>query len=73
MALKYNLTEASIDGTVSAFQRGKGDTWGGGGGCTPPVFPKGSAEIVSFGQDSPFPDIKALAESIKVEEAVCKV
>ncbi len=43
------------------------------GGGTPPVFPKGSAEIVPFGQDSPFLDIKALAESIKVEEAACKL
>ncbi len=29
---------------------------GGVGGGTHPVFPKGSAEIVSFGQHSPFPD-----------------
>jgi hypothetical protein len=34
---------------------------GGVGGGTPPVFPKGSAEIVSFGQHSPFPDIETLA------------
>ena len=46
---------------------------GGVGGGTPLAFPKGSAEIVPFGQDSPFPDIKALAESIKVEEAACKL
>ncbi len=46
---------------------------GGVGGGTPPAFPKGSADIVPFGQDSPFPDIKALAESIKVEEAACKL
>jgi hypothetical protein len=73
MALKYNQTEASINGKVGAFQRGKGDTWGGGvGGGTPPAFPKGSAEIVPFGQDSLFPDIKALAESI-MEETACKL
>jgi hypothetical protein len=29
MALKYNQTEARIDGTIGAFQRGKGDTQGG--------------------------------------------
>jgi hypothetical protein len=46
---------------------------GGVGGGTPPAFPKGSAEIVPFGQDSPFPDIKTLAEGIKVEEAACKL
>ncbi len=46
---------------------------GGVGGGTPPAFPKGSAEIVHLGQDSPFPDIEALAESIKVEEAACKL
>jgi hypothetical protein len=46
---------------------------GGVGGGTPPAFAKGSTEIVPFGQDSPFPDIKALAESIKVEEAACKL
>ncbi len=46
---------------------------GGVSGSTPPAFPKGSAEIVPFGQDSPFPDIKALAESIKVEDATCKL
>jgi hypothetical protein len=46
---------------------------GGVGGGTPPAFPKVSAEIVPFGQDSPFPDIKALAKSIKVEEAACKL
>ncbi len=46
---------------------------GGVGGGTPLAFPKVSAEIVPFGQDSPFPDIKALAESIKVEEAACKL
>jgi hypothetical protein len=45
---------------------------GGVGGGTPPVFQKGSAEIVPFRQDSPFPDIQALAESIKMEEAACK-
>ncbi len=45
----------------------------GVGGGTPPSFPKGSDEIVPFGQDSPFPNIKALAESIKVEEAACKL
>jgi hypothetical protein len=45
----------------------------GVGGSTPPVFPKGSAEIVPFGQDTPFLDIEALAESIKVEEAACKL
>ncbi len=39
---------------------------GGVRGSTPPAFPKGSAEIVPFGQVSPFPDIKALTESIKV-------
>jgi hypothetical protein len=46
---------------------------GGVGGGTPPEFPKGSAEIVPFGQDSPFLGIKALAESIKVEEVICKL
>ncbi len=46
---------------------------GGVGGGTPPAFPKGSAEIAPFGQDSPFPDIKALAESTKEEEAACKL
>ncbi len=47
---------------------------GGVGGGTPPAFLTGSAEIVPFGQDSPFPDIKTLAEGIlKVEEAVCKL
>ena len=46
---------------------------GGVGGGTPPVSPKGSAEILPFGQDSLFLDIKALAESIKVEEAACKL
>jgi hypothetical protein len=73
MALKYNQTKAPIDGTISAFQRGK-NIWGGGvGGGTPPAFPKGSAEIVPFGLDSPLLDIQALAESIKVEEAACKL
>jgi hypothetical protein len=46
---------------------------GGVGGGTPPAFPKGSAEIVPFAQDSLFPDIEALAESIKAEEATCKL
>ncbi len=46
---------------------------GGVGGGTPPVFLKGSAEIVSFGQHSLLPDIKTLAEGIKVEEAACKL
>jgi hypothetical protein len=46
---------------------------GGVGGGTPPAFPKCSTEIVPFGQDSPFLDIKALAESIKVKEAACKL
>jgi hypothetical protein len=46
---------------------------GGVGGGTPPVFPKGSAEIVPFGQNSLFPDIKTLADGIKVEEAACKL
>ena len=46
---------------------------GGVCGGTPPAFPKSSAEIVSFGQHSPFPDIKTLAEGIKVEEAACKL
>ena len=46
---------------------------GGISGSTPPAFPKGSTEIVPFGQDSPFPDIEALAESIKVKEAAFKL
>ncbi len=46
---------------------------GGVGGGTPPAFPKGSAEIVPFGQNSPFPDIETSAEGIKVEEAACKL
>jgi hypothetical protein len=46
---------------------------GGVSGSTPPAFPKGSAEIVLFGQDSPFLDIKALAESITVEETTCNL
>jgi hypothetical protein len=46
---------------------------GGVGGGTPPVFPKGSAEIVPFGQDTLFPDIKTLAEGIKVELTACKL
>jgi hypothetical protein len=46
---------------------------GGVGGGTPPAFPKGSAEIVPFGQDSLFPDIETLAEGIKVEEAAWKL
>ena len=46
---------------------------GGVCGGTPPAFPKSSAEIVSFGQHSPFPDVKTLAEGIKVEEAACKL
>jgi hypothetical protein len=73
MALKYNQTAARMDGTIGAFQRDGGDTWGGVGGGTPPAFPKGSAEIVPFGQDSPFLDIETLAEGIKVEEAACKL
>jgi hypothetical protein len=74
MALKYNQIKATIDGIVSAFQRGKGDRRRGGvSRSTPPAFPKGSAEIVPFGQDSPFPDIKALAEIINVKEATCKL
>ncbi len=74
MALKYNQTKACIDGTFGAFQRGKGDNRGGGvGGGTPPAFPKDSAEIVPFGQDSLFPDIEALTESIKVKEAAFKL
>ena len=43
------------------------------GTSTPPAFSKGSAEIVPFGQDSLFPDNEALAESIKVKEATCKL
>jgi hypothetical protein len=73
MVLKYNQTEASIDGTVGAFQRGRRYVEGGVGGSTPPAFPKGSTEIVPFEQDSPFPNIEALAEGIKVEEAACKL
>ncbi len=46
---------------------------GGVGQSASPAFPKGRAEIVSFGQHSPFPDIKTLAEGIKVEEAICKL
>jgi hypothetical protein len=42
---------------------------GGVSGSTPPVFPKGSAEIVLFGQDSPFLDIKALAERLQERES----
>ncbi len=49
MALKYNQTEARIDGTIGAFQIDGGGTRGGVGGGTPPAFPKGSAEIDSFG------------------------
>ena len=45
---------------------------GGVGRSASPAFPKGSAEIVPFGQDSLFPDIKALAESI-MEETACKL
>ena len=54
-------------------KEGKDIRGGGISGSTPPAFPKGSTEIVPFGQDSPFPDIEALAESIKVEEATCKL
>jgi hypothetical protein len=46
---------------------------GGVGRSASPAFPKGSAEIVSFGQHSPFPDVKTLAEGIKVEESACKL
>ncbi len=46
---------------------------GGVGGGTPLALPKDSAEIVPFGQDSPFLDIKTLAEGIKVKEGACKL
>ncbi len=55
------------------FKEAKEIRGGGVGAGTPLAFPKVSTEIVPFGQDSPFPDIKALAESIKVEEAACKL
>jgi hypothetical protein len=55
------------------FKEAKETRGGGVGRGTPPAFPKGSAEIVPFGQDSPFLDTKALSESIKVEEADCKL
>jgi hypothetical protein len=72
-ALKYNQTAACIVRPLVHSKEMEEICKGGVGGGTPPAFPKGSAEIVPFGQNSPFPDIETSAEGIKVEEAACKL